>query len=141
MPGVESQFRILNALVIAAIFTAVYFVFTGPKVSVQPPNDPWFTSTVVNRQEPVLVKFGADWCGPCRMMEPELDRLSGSMHGRVAVVRVNVDQHPQLAAHYGVSSIPRLMLFRHGQVVADRVGYADSQNLQNWIASNSTSTQ
>jgi len=70
------------------------------------------------------------------MMEGELDQLSSNLRGEVAVVRVNVDRHHDLARHYGISSIPRLMLFRHGQVVADRVGYVDRQQLQQWIASN-----
>jgi thioredoxin 1 len=70
------------------------------------------------------------------MMEGELDKLSAQMGGRVSVVRVDVDQHPNLAQHYGVSSIPRLMLFKHGQVVDDRVGYMDSENLAQWVTAN-----
>jgi thioredoxin len=125
---------ILNAIVLVVLCVAAYFFLMSPKDYGPPPSDNWFRSAVTSRSEPVLVKFGADWCGPCRMMDPELDRLEGDLRGHVSVVRVNVDQHPDLAQHYGISSIPRLMLFRRGQVVADRVGYADRSQLQEWIA-------
>ena len=83
--------------------------------------------------DPVRSWSGCDpWCGPCRMLDPELDKLADS--GRVTVVRIQVDQHPDLARHYGVSSIPRLFLLNHGTVLADRVGYADYRQLQSWIA-------
>jgi thioredoxin 1 len=124
---------ILNALVLTLLCVGVYFFLTSPHDYGPPPTDAWFQSTVISRSEPVLVKFGADWCGPCRMLEPELDQLAS--RGHVAVVRVDVDQHPNLAQHYGVSAIPRLLLFNHGKVVADRVGFADQQQLQNWVAS------
>lgn len=125
----------LNALVLVGLCIAGYFFLVTPKDYGSPPDDPWFRSTVTSRPEPVLVKFGAEWCGPCRMLDPELDQLASNLRGRVEVVRVNVDQRPDLAQHYGVSSIPRLFLFRHGKVVADRVGYADNQQLREWVAS------
>ena len=100
------------------------------RAPIPPPDDPWFRAAVVDCPEPVLVKFGAEWCGPCRRLEPELDRLAGSMRGQVEVVRVDVGRYPQLAQHYRVSSIPRLLLFRQGQIVADRVGFADSHQLE-----------
>ncbi|HEX3870260.1 MAG TPA: thioredoxin family protein [Pirellulales bacterium] len=96
------------------------------------PDDSWFHSAVLERSQPVVVKFGASWCGPCRMIEPELDRLASS--GRVAVVRVDVDRNRELARHYRVSSIPAVFLFHHGSVVAHRVGYADSNELKKWVS-------
>jgi len=80
-----------------------------------------------------VVKFGAEWCGPCRKLDPELTRLASSLSGRGSVVRIDVDQHRDLARHYGVSSIPRLIVFYHGQVLADRVGYADHNQLCAWV--------
>lgn len=126
---------LMNFVFLVAICVGGYFFLTMPKDYGTPPDDGWFQSAVIQQSQPVLVKFGAEWCGPCRAMEPVLDQFEARMGGQVGVVRVNVDQHPNLAQHYGVSSIPRLMLFRSGKVVADRVGYADEQQLQSWVAS------
>jgi thioredoxin 1 len=121
-----------NALVLIGLCAAGYFYVRHSFEPVKPPQDPWFQTTVVEQPGPVLVKFGAPWCGPCRMLDPELDKLASS--GEVKVVRIEVGQHPDLARHYGVSSIPRLLLLDHGTVLADRVGYADCGQLQSWIA-------
>jgi thioredoxin len=124
--------KFVNVMVVLALGAIVYSCLTKSAEPVKPPqDDPWFQTEVVDQPGPVLVKFGAPWCGPCRMLDPELDKLSAS--GGVTVVRVEVDEHRELAQHYGVSSIPRLLLFDHGKVVADRVGYADSTQLQAWI--------
>ena len=123
----------LYVLVLIGLCGAGYFFISKASVSVKPPADRWFQSAVVERTEPVLVKFGAAWCGPCRMLDPELDKLANS--GLVRVVRIEIDKHPELAHHYGVRSIPRLLLFDRGNVLADRVGYADHKQLQTWIAS------
>ena len=75
-----------------------------------------FDQMVLESQVPVLVDFYADWCGPCRMMVPMLDELAKeSTNARV--VKVNVDESPQLAVRYGVNSIPNLQVFKDGQVV------------------------
>ena len=129
----DSSFSLVNGVVMAAVLGAGYLIVNGSWQSVAPPDDAWFQAEVVNRAEPVLVKFGAVWCPPCRMLDPELDRLSSEMGGRIAVVRINVDQRPALAQHYHVSSIPRLLLFKQGKVIADRVGYADHQRLASWV--------
>ena len=124
----------VNAVVLIGLLIAGYFFVTNALKPVEPPSDHWFQTAVVDQPEPVLVKFGAPWCGPCRMLDPELDKLAKS--GRVHVVYVEIEEHPELARHYGVTSIPRLLLFDHGNLRADRVGYADCQQLQNWIANN-----
>ena len=136
MSGIESKITALNTLVLTGLCAGAFFILSMPKAPVPPPDDSWFNMAVIGRAEPVLVKFGANWCGPCRMMEGELDRFARQSGSRVAVVRVDVDRRPELAQHYGVSSIPRLLLFSHGQVVADRVGYADHDQLGTWVASN-----
>lgn len=124
---------VLNAIVITGVCVAVYFFITQADQPIEPPNDAWFQSAVVNRSEPMLVKFGANWCGPCRAMEPELHKFSATHSGSVGVVQVDVDQHPELARHYHVSSIPRLFLFQNGKVIADRVGFMNSQQLNEWV--------
>ena len=71
----------------------------------------------------VLVDFYADWCGPCKMFAPVLEELSKEYEGKAAIVKVNVDNEQQLAAQYGVMSIPNLVLLKDGQVVKQVVGY------------------
>ena len=124
-----------NAIVLLVLGAAGYYYFSQPREYPAPPKDGWFQETVIDAHEPVLVKFGAEWCGPCRSLDPVLDNLAEAAHGRMSVVRINVDEHHDLARHYGVSSIPRLLLFNHGKVIADRVGYSDENQLKNWIVS------
>lgn len=71
----------------------------------------------------VLVDFYADWCGPCKMIAPVLEELSKEYEGKATIVKVNVDNEQQLAAQYGVMSIPNLVLLKDGQVVKQVVGY------------------
>ncbi|MDZ4852496.1 MAG: thioredoxin family protein [Pirellulaceae bacterium] len=123
---------------IIAIFIGV-MVFREFRSTASPkivaPNDPWFQSEVVNQSTPVLVKFGAQWCGPCRAMEPTLEELTKTMRGKIAVVDIDVDEHPKLAEHYRVLSIPRLFLFDHGEIIGNRVGALDLKELESWIGS------
>ena len=125
---------LLNTIVLVGILIGGYVVFSRAR-HIEPPDDGWFKSMVVDRPGLVVVKFGAEWCPPCRMLDPELTKLGNSLAGRASVVRINVDQHRDLARHYHVSSITRLMIFYHGQVLADRVGYADAKQLAAWVNS------
>lgn len=125
-----------NSRINAAVFVGIVIVgglFLWQAKHAPPPDDRWFQTAVVDRPGLVVVKFGAEWCGPCRRLDPELSRLASSLSGRASVVRIDVDQHRDLARHYGVSSIPRLMVFQHGQVLADRVGYANHKQLCAWV--------
>lgn len=109
--------------------------FRGPNHP-EPPTDPWFQAEVVRPSEsrPVLVKFGAEWCGPCRAMEPQLDKLDSQLAGALRVVRIDVDERPSLSEHYGISGIPRTLVFRNGQVVGDRVGYLSTDVMRSWVS-------
>ena len=82
--------------------------------------------------KPVMMDLYADWCGPCRMLSPILDEVANEANG-ARVVKVNVDQVPQLAAQYGVSSIPSLKVFKRGEVVAQHVGLADKAYLKSML--------
>jgi len=81
-----------------------------------------FDSAVLQSEEPVLVDFWAQWCGPCKMIAPALDELAQTYAGRAKVVKVDIDQNRAIAMKYHVRSIPMLLLFKGGQVQATQIG-------------------
>lgn len=89
-----------------------------------------FSRDVLKSPVPVLVDFHADWCGPCRMLAPTLDRLATEFSGKARIVKVNVDQEPQLAAQYNVSSIPALVFIANGKIVSQTAGAAPEASLR-----------
>ncbi len=97
-------------------------------------SDATFESEVLKSNQPVVVDFWAEWCGPCKMIAPALDEISGAMHGKVKVVKLNVDENPKTAAKYGIMSIPTLMIFKNGQLASRQVGAAPKQKLEQWIS-------
>ena len=96
-------------------------------------SDAEFDKEVLKSDKPVVVDFWAEWCGPCRMIAPALEEISGSLAGKVKIVKLNVDENPATAAKYGVMSIPTLMLFKNGEMASRQVGAAPKQKLQQWI--------
>ena len=82
-----------------------------------------FDAEVLQSDLPVLVDFWATWCGPCMMLGPIVAEVATEYAGRVKVGKVNVDNAPELAARYGITSIPALLLFRKGEVVRTSVGF------------------
>ncbi len=95
--------------------------------------DASFPQDVLNSSEPVVVDFWAEWCGPCRMIGPALEEISDEMAGKVKIVKLNVDENPQVASQFGTRSIPALMMFKGGQVVAQKIGAAPKGDLAKWI--------
>jgi thioredoxin 1 len=96
-------------------------------------SDATFEAEVLKSAEPVVVDFWAEWCGPCRMIAPALEEISGAMNGKVKILKLNVDENPGTASKYGVMSIPTLMLFKDGQLASRQVGAAPKQKLEQWI--------
>lgn len=85
-----------------------------------------FEAEVLGCTQTVLVDFYADWCGPCKMLSPVIDEIAAE-HPEVKVVKLNVDNAPEIASTYGVMSIPTLIVFKGGQAAARSVGYTGKQ--------------
>lgn len=95
-----------------------------------------FEDGVLKAAEPVVVDFWAEWCGPCKMIAPALEEISAEMGGKVKIAKVNIDENPEIAAQYGVRSIPTLMVFKGGEVADMKVGAVPKSALSSWISGN-----
>jgi len=107
---------------------------SGPKsVLSQPPisevDATTFQKEVIDSAQPVLVAFYADWCAPCKRMDPIIDEVANRFQGKVRVIRVNVDTSPLLANRYRVQAIPRFLVFKDGDIVNDILGASDVDRL------------
>lgn len=94
-----------------------------------------FDEIVSTAKVPVLVDFWAAWCGPCRMAAPEVQKLAQEMEGRALVLKVDTEAHPELAARFGVQSIPNFVVLRNGQAVFQRAGLAPRTQMRQWLES------
>ena len=84
---------------------------------------------IIKGDKPVLVDFFATWCGPCRMVAPVIDEIATEKAGQVTVYKVDIDQSPDLAFKYQVSSVPTLIVFENGQIKNERLGAQPKQNI------------
>lgn len=130
----------LNRIIpfVLAVLFAVASTFSQREGRVVPPSqDSWFNSAVLKNSRPVVVKFGAEWCGPCRSMDAALNSLESRFASRARFIRINVDEKPELFAQYADGSgIPQIMIFRDGKIVSSDRGFGSKERLQSWLSSN-----
>ena len=98
--------------------------------------DATFDAQVLKSGLPVLVDYWAEWCGPCRMIAPILDKVADEYAGRLTVAKLNIDQNPETPRQYGVRGIPTLMIFRGGDVAGTKVGALSASQLKAFIEEN-----
>lgn len=93
-------------------------------------NDDNFEAEVLKSDVPVLVDFFAEWCGPCKMMAPTIDKLAGEYEGKWKIGKMDVDASPKTAEKYGIRSIPTLKIFKGGEVVDELVGFQSEDKIK-----------
>jgi len=98
-----------------------------------PVTDASFDADVLGSTEPVVVDFWAEWCGPCKQIGPALEEISTEMDGRVKVIKINIDENPNVPSKYGVRGIPTLMMFKNGEVTSTKVGALPKGKIVEWI--------
>ena len=92
-------------------------------------SDESFEEEVLQSEQPVLIDYWAEWCGPCKMIAPVLDEIATEYSDRLKVVKLNIDDNPQTPPKYGIRGIPTLMVFKNGQVEATKVGAVSKAQL------------
>ncbi len=92
-----------------------------------------FEAEVLKSELPVLVDYWAPWCGPCKAIAPLLEEAASDYEGRIQVVKVDVQDHPEVAAKFGIRGIPTLMVFKNGEAVATKVGAVNKTQLTGFI--------
>ena len=96
-------------------------------------SDATFEAEVLKSDTPVLVDFWAEWCGPCKMIAPILEQAAGHYEGKIRIAKLNVDENAASAAKFNIRSIPTLLLFHKGEVVASKVGAVSQSHLRAFL--------
>ena len=99
-------------------------------------NDSNFEKEVLKSNSLTLVDFWAEWCGPCKMIGPALEEISEEMKNDIRITKLNIDENPSTPQQYGVRGIPTLLLFKNGEVVAEKIGALPKAKLTEWISEN-----
>lgn len=93
-------------------------------------NDTNFSDTVLKSDKPVLVDFGATWCGPCRVMDPLVDEIAVELAGKAVIGKIDMEESPETSVEYGVRSAPTILIFKGGEVVDQLIGAAGKEKIK-----------
>ena len=100
-------------------------------------NDQTFDKDIsANNDVPVVVDFGAEWCGPCKVLDPILEEIAVDNKDRVKIYKMNIDENPMTPQKYGIRGIPTIMIFKKGELIDTKVGSLPKTALETWIQSN-----
>ena len=99
-------------------------------------NDENFEKDISTQDVPVVVDFGAEWCGPCKQLDPILEEIASENINSLKVFKINIDENPMTPQKFGVRGIPTLMLFKDGNLVDTKVGSLPKNMLESWLTSN-----
>lgn len=111
-------------------------VLPPPNTPLDVPGDAVFAALLAGSPLPIVVDFWAPWCGPCRMVAPELEKIAASRSGTWLVVKINTEALPSLGARYGVQSIPTMALFQLGKASARTSGARPAAAIEAWVKAN-----
>ena len=99
-------------------------------------SDQTFEEEVLKSENPVLIDYWAEWCGPCKMIAPILEEIADEYGGKIKVAKLNIDENPETPPKYGIRGIPTLMLFKNGNVEATKVGAVSKSQLAYFLETN-----
>tara|TARA_B100000575_G_scaffold60312_2_gene45729 strand:- start:4225 stop:4545 length:321 start_codon:yes stop_codon:yes gene_type:complete len=99
-------------------------------------NDADFNQDINSQNVPVVVDFGADWCGPCKQLDPILEEIADENTDKFKIFKINIDENPMVPQKFGVRGIPTIMLFKEGKLIDTKVGSLPKTALENWIKTN-----
>ena len=99
-------------------------------------NDQTFDNDISTNDVPVVVDFGAEWCGPCKVLDPILEEIAVENKDKVKIYKMNIDENPMTPQKYGIRGIPTIMIFKNGELIDTKVGSLPKTALEIWIQSN-----
>tara|TARA_B100001248_G_scaffold152116_1_gene114322 strand:+ start:170 stop:490 length:321 start_codon:yes stop_codon:yes gene_type:complete len=99
-------------------------------------NDQTFDKDITNYDVPVVVDFGAEWCGPCKVLDPILEEIAAENKDKVKIYKMNIDENPMTPQKYGIRGIPTIMIFKKGELIDTKVGSLPKTALETWIQAN-----